>query len=873
VQKIRLFLLAHHSLPHISEVSRQARFDRSAPGRNRQPQKRLFSFDLPAVVRWAPLISSILFLFGFVSCGGVAGKNSPAAASITSVSVSCAPSSVSTGQTSQCTATVVGTGSYSSAVTWSASAGTINSSGLFTAPDSAGSATITATSAQDITQSGTAAVSVKAPTITSLSVSCSPATIYPGQTSQCTATVKGTGSYSSAVTWSASAGTIDSSGLFTAPDSAGSVTVTATSAQDTAKSGTAAVSVKASTITSLSVSCSPATIQTGGASQCTATVKGTGSYSSAVTWRAGAGTIDPSGLFTAPGSTGSVAITATSTQDTAKSGTAAVAVTPAPAITSLSVSCNPATIYPGQTSQCTATVKGIGSYSSAVTWSAGAGTISSSGLFTAPGSTGSVTVTATSTEDPAKSGSTTVAAVQITLTPTSVTVPEGGMQTFAASVAGIGNGVMWSVQEGSAGGTFVNATLSSAIYVPPAAAGTFHVVATSADSSGITATATVTVVPAVTLTVLHSFSGVDGQLPSAGGLIQGSDGNFYGLTGLGGASGAGAPGGTIFKMDASGNLNVLHSFSSSEGYAPSAMIQGSDGNFYGTTSNGGGSADAGTLFEMDASSDVTFLYSFSGSDGMIPAAVVQGGDGALYGVTREGGASTKCQNGSGNVVGCGTVFMRDTSGTVSIVHWFSGSDGAFPSLLVPGPGGSLYGATAYGGAGTYAGTTSRPPSGDGTIFKIDASGSLTVLHSFSGSDGETPCALLQGSDGNLYGATCFGGTGYGTTFKMDSTGVLTVLHVFSGYDGGGGSALALIQAGDGNFYGASTNGGTYQGGTVFRMDALGDITVLWSFEDYPASLIQGSDNNFYGATWYGGVSGTPCEYGCGTVFKMDFPGQ
>jgi hypothetical protein len=262
--------------------------------------------------------------------GGSGSEPNPGSSAISSVSLVCTPSTLSPNATSQCTAAVQGTGSYSSVVTWSASSGSINASGLFTAPASAGTVTVTAKSTQDPTKAGTAAVTVQLaqPTITSVSVSCSPAAVIVSATSQCTATVQGTGSYSSAVTWSASGGTIGPSGLFTAPASAGTVTVTATSAQDTTKAGTAAIIVQLAppTIASVSVTCNPATVIVNATSQCAATVQGTGSYSSAVTWSASGGTINTSGLFTAPASAGAVMVTATSTQDPTKSGEATVTV-------------------------------------------------------------------------------------------------------------------------------------------------------------------------------------------------------------------------------------------------------------------------------------------------------------------------------------------------------------------------------------------------------------------------------------------------------------------------------------------------------------------------------------------------------------------
>ena len=282
------------------------------------------------------LLFAASFLLLIAGCGGgsVGSTGTTTTPTISSVSVMCAPTSINTGATSQCNATVQGTGSYSSTVTWTASSGSINASGLLTAPSSAATVTVTATSSEDSSKSGKASVTVAMgsgpSTISSVSVACSPSTIAPSATSQCKATVQGTGSYSSAVKWTVSGGTINGSGLFTAPGSTGSVTVTATSAQDTTKSGKATITVAkqttSPTISSVSVSCNSSTVAPSATSQCSATVQGTGSYSSAVTWTASGGTIDSSGLFTAPASTGSFTVTATSTEDTTKSGTATITV-------------------------------------------------------------------------------------------------------------------------------------------------------------------------------------------------------------------------------------------------------------------------------------------------------------------------------------------------------------------------------------------------------------------------------------------------------------------------------------------------------------------------------------------------------------------
>jgi len=165
---------------------------------------------------------------------------------ISSVVAECIPSTIAAGTTSQCNATVQGTGNYSSAVTWSVSAGTISTGGLFTAPAVAGTVTISATSTQDRAKVGTVSVIVQLPqpTITSVVVTCNPSVVNTSAISQCNASVQGTGNYSSVVTWSASAGTISASGLFTAPATAETVTISATSTQDGTKSGDASINVE-----------------------------------------------------------------------------------------------------------------------------------------------------------------------------------------------------------------------------------------------------------------------------------------------------------------------------------------------------------------------------------------------------------------------------------------------------------------------------------------------------------------------------------------------------------------------------------------------------------------------------------------------------
>ena len=282
------------------------------------------------VGKWLLLL---VVVAGLALLGGCGSTTS----SVTSVTVTCTPFTINSGGTSQCSALVSGSGSYSQAVDWAVNAGSINSTGLFTAPivTSQQRPIITAVSKQDNTKGGTYQVTVNptGPSITSVSVSCSPSVIQSAQTSQCTATVSGTGDFNPAVTWSVSTGTISSSGLVTAPivPTNTQITATATSVQDATKSAFAIVNVSpAGTVSSVSVSCALPAIQSNQDSQCTATVNGTGNFSPAVAWTASPGAASPSGLYVAPtvGAATQVPVTATSLQNPTQSATATVTVNP-----------------------------------------------------------------------------------------------------------------------------------------------------------------------------------------------------------------------------------------------------------------------------------------------------------------------------------------------------------------------------------------------------------------------------------------------------------------------------------------------------------------------------------------------------------------
>jgi len=389
---------------------------------------------------------------------------------------------------------------------------------------------------------------------------------------------------------------------------------------------------------------------------------------------------------------------------------------------------------------------------------------------------------------------------------------------------------------------------------------------------------------AQTYSVLYNFctqtNCADGSAPYAG-LVQATDGNFYGTTFRGGTGV-----GTVFKINASGMLTSLHSFNDSDGLNPSAgVVQGNDGNFYGTTVTGG-FINNGNAFQMTPSGSVNQVYSLcsqQGCIGRIPwAGLMQGVDGNFYGTAQQGGNGS-C---SGLGVGCGVVFKLTPGGALTQLHAFSGADGVAPYAgLVQGADGNFYGTTQYGGA--YNNCPEGSGLGCGTVFKITPDGALTTLYEFCSqpncTDGYGPQAgLVQAADGNFYGTTHWGGTeldGNGTIFRITPSGAFTTLHSFTGYPNDGANPIGgLIQATDGNFYGTTPNGGAhFLGGTIFQMTPNGTVTTLYSFcaqthcndgSSPYGTLLQSTDGNLYGTTTDGGTgcNGSFCGYG--TVFKL-----
>ena len=330
------------------------------------------------------------------------------------------------------------------------------------------------------------------------------------------------------------------------------------------------------------------------------------------------------------------------------------------------------------------------------------------------------------------------------------------------------------------------------------------------------------ITPSGILTV-YSFNSTAGS-PEApfGGVTLGTDGNFYATTTNGGTFNAG----TLFKITPSfGTLTLLYTFGTcaypcKEGVFPkSPPIRGTDGNFYGTTPNTIDGTNHGVVYKITPAGKYTTLYAFDGTAGFNPEApLVQGTDGNFYGTTAQGGKTVPPTCFGANPT-CGTVFKITPAGKVTFIYEFGQSDGAGPiGPVIQGTDGNFYGTTSAGGT-----------SGFGVVFKLTPAGVLTVLHNFIGTDGQTPDAgLVQANDGNLYGVALAGGTlGYGTIFKTGtSPGTFSVLYNFENTHGAF-PEVTLFQHTNGILYGDTDSGGFKSSGVFYSLDVgLGPFVSL-----------------------------------------------
>jgi uncharacterized repeat protein (TIGR03803 family) len=334
-----------------------------------------------------------------------------------------------------------------------------------------------------------------------------------------------------------------------------------------------------------------------------------------------------------------------------------------------------------------------------------------------------------------------------------------------------------------------------------------------------------------------------------------------------------------------------------------ALVEGADGNFYGTTPSGGnnqtddGFYGDGSVFKVTPSGTLTTIYKFCAKSGCPDVANPQTGlilasNGNFYGVT-------PATNYFTNSLSSGTVFEITAQGDLTTLYSSfcpqssSCPDGDSPAALIQGADGNFYGVTT-GGVNTSAVCNSR---GCGSLFRITPGGTLTTLYSFCAqancADGGVPSGLIQGSDGNFYGTTQFGGAvnpyyptfGSGTVFKITPTGAITTLYQFcaQGQDcpDGQDPRTGVIQGSDGNFYGTTSY-------TIFKLTPQGNLTTLYactqsscSVGAFAAGLIQAEDGNFYGTSQSGGNANCPGgspddpepEYvTCGTVYRMTSSG-
>jgi uncharacterized repeat protein (TIGR03803 family) len=398
--------------------------------------------------------------------------------------------------------------------------------------------------------------------------------------------------------------------------------------------------------------------------------------------------------------------------------------------------------------------------------------------------------------------------------------------------------------------------------------------------------------------LLYTFTGgQDGYFPSP--VVRDAQGNLYGTAAVGIADGHSGSG-PVWKLDTKGNLTMLYTFDINSAVgtnASSGLVLDGQGNLYGTTYNGGDLScfvpfdsvpGCGTVYKVDPSGNVTALYAFTGAAGDGEGAGVSGNipggrlvldaQGNLYGTTVFGGNLTDCAGD-----GCGTVFRVDPTGNETLIYTFPHPEqGQMPQEgLVRDAQGNLY--------GTLVETGDRYE--DGVVFKVDPSGNESVIYSFHGTnggtgDGSSPApGLVMDSQGNLYGTTVYGGSGActcGTVFKLSPTQgggwTETVLFSFSNQATGETPNGGLAVDAQGTVYGTTVSGGSdttcilngeFGCGTIFKVDAAGNETILYSFTAglglYTGSngyLALDAQGNLYGTTTQGGA------HGFGTVFKL-----
>ncbi len=341
---------------------------------------------------------------------------------------------------------------------------------------------------------------------------------------------------------------------------------------------------------------------------------------------------------------------------------------------------------------------------------------------------------------------------------------------------------------------------------------------------------------AQTVTVLAKFNAADGYSPNA--VVQGTDGNFYGTAFGGGAFGYG----DVFRVTPKGEISTVYSFSCSRTNCyvndPYAMILGADGSLYGVALYGGNAGGGGSIFRVTLDGQFSGVYSFSPNAGGNPNSIGQSSDGNLFGTAANGGE-----------FGHGTFFRISPAGKLLSLHAFCSqpgcTDGALPLSAIQGSDGNFYGTTVTGGS-----------TGAGVIFELTAAGSYRVLYTFCSlpecEDGGGPGSVVQDASGNFFGSAYYGGglQGFGTVFEFTASHQFKLLHSFDPFVDGGDSNAGVRLANDGNLYGVNLYGKN-SAGTIYEVTPGGDFLLLYTFGaggDPYTPLFQGTNGNFYGTT-------------------------
>jgi hypothetical protein len=338
-----------------------------------------------------------------------------------------------------------------------------------------------------------------------------------------------------------------------------------------------------------------------------------------------------------------------------------------------------------------------------------------------------------------------------------------------------------------------------------------------------------------------------------------SDGTLYGTSY--GTFNGGSSHGAVWKVSTNGTVAVVYAFTdlTQEEANPTILIGGTDGNLYGATAPKAVGDLNGMIYKLTPAGVLTPLFRFVDGKGTHALSLIQGADGNFYG-TAGGDSSGGFFNHPATMHNPGIFFRMTPAGVMTVLYTFTGgADGSFPNALVQGADGNFYGSAQYGPE-----TPANVFSGYGSVFKITPSGTLTTLYAFTGgANGGNPWGVIQGQDGNLYGMTSMGTPN--TVFRVTPAGQRSTMYVLQGTNGT--DTVGLVASTDGNVYGTTKDGGIPQAGNIFRINPSGEVNT-YAFDgngtgQHPSRPFEGAEHSLFGATESGGV------FSNGTVFRLN----